>query len=255
MATTLYRGRLSGASCDHGKVHPLTRAFVDAYPQYVESAVERRGWSDTGDLAAAVTEGAAWLESELESLLARPFDRQTRSPLEIFQEAMRFPTRALSEAGAPAVARDEVEAVALPGDLYGLAPASSQVLGEDAWRAHLTWGAEKAAWVRKPVVVLVSRSLLDGSKIEWAVDSTGCRLQRFARLPDDPGRPLAVLVDLEHPDADDAIRLWAGVSRVVAFGPHVDDVAMVRARSLGADEALARSRFFATLPDLLPRVV
>jgi len=42
---------------------------------------------------------------------------------------------------------------------------------------------------------------------------------------------------------------------VVAFGPHVDDLALVRAGALGADRALPRSRFFKGIADLLPRRV
>jgi hypothetical protein len=42
---------------------------------------------------------------------------------------------------------------------------------------------------------------------------------------------------------------------VIGFGPHVDEFAMVRARSLGATAALARSRFFRDLAELLPPFV
>ena len=41
--------------------------------------------------------------------------------------------------------RDEVTVNALPGDRYGLAPASSRELGDEVWEAHLRWGAAKAA--------------------------------------------------------------------------------------------------------------
>jgi hypothetical protein len=58
---------------------------------------------------------------------------------------MRFPTRALAEAGTPPVRRDPAAVAALPGDLYDLAPASSRPLGDAAWEAHMAWGAAKAA--------------------------------------------------------------------------------------------------------------
>jgi hypothetical protein len=59
---------------------------------------------------------------------------------------MSFPTAYLLEQGCEPVTRDPVAVNALPGDVFDLAPASSAVLGEDVWRAHLQWGAEKAAY-------------------------------------------------------------------------------------------------------------
>lgn len=86
--------------------------------------------------------------SELTALLARPFSQQPRGPLEVVQEAMRFPTSSLQQAGVPPADRDEVAVNALPGDVYDLAPASSRDLGEEAWVAHLRWGARKAQALR-----------------------------------------------------------------------------------------------------------
>jgi hypothetical protein len=40
------------------------------------------------------------------------------------------------------------------------------------------------------------------------------------------------------------VRAVAPLARIVAFGPHVDADALARARSDGADIALARSQFF-----------
>jgi hypothetical protein len=71
-----------------------------------------------------------------------------------------------------------------------------------------------------------------------------------------PERPVVVFVDLEHPDADEAVRSASGQpGRVVAYGPHVDDIAMVRAQALGADEAMPRSRFFRDPSAHFPTVV
>ena len=46
----------------------------------------------------------------------------------------------------------------------------------------------------------------------------------------------------------------AGI-RIVAYGPHVDDIAMARARSLGAKDVVPRSRLFGKLVDWLPRAL
>lgn len=61
-----------------------------------------------------------------------------------------------------------------------------------------------------------------------------------------------VLVDLEHPEAFEAIPLAvaAGV-RVVGFYPHVQAELKQRALAAGASAALARSAFVEKLPHLL----
>ena len=54
-----------------------------------------------------------------------------------------------------------------------------------------------------------------------------------------------VVVDLaRYATAVGSLRLAAPDARIVAYGPHVDDEAMARARSDGADVVVPRSRFF-----------
>lgn len=126
----------------------LAAAFVAAYRPHVMRLVAERGWDPVEGLAASLYDGERWLRVELETLLALPFAEQTRGPLEVFQEAVRFPTEALVASGVPPAPRDVVAEHALPGDFYDLAPASSRDLGEQVWVAHLTWGARKAAALR-----------------------------------------------------------------------------------------------------------
>ena len=124
--------------------------------------------------------------TELGSLLRLPFREQRRSPLEVFQEAMRFPTAALDAAGTPPVSRDPAQETALPGDHHDLAPASSQALGEEdrlqdgarrqslrgATHHRLGGAAEYTGWSHRPTVVAVNR----GVRME-ALDASGrCRL-------------------------------------------------------------------------------
>jgi hypothetical protein len=228
----------------------LIDAFVAAYRPYVEARVGLAGWPSVSESIAA---GEEWLSSALFELLSLPFALQRRSPLELFQEAMQFPTEALDRAGVAALPRDEVAAAALPGDMFGLAPASSQDLGEPAWRAHLEWGAAKAASFR-PSALLVSRNLMDRSRIEQQAVSAGYRLEVVGEVPTE-SRWAVGFVDLEHPAADAAIQaLSQAAGRIIAFGPHVDDLAMTRARSLGAHEALPRSRFFKDLGAWFPQL-
>lgn len=128
----------------------LVSALVEAYAPYVRARVARLGLEVPPDLDDAIEQGRRWLETALPDLLGRSFASQDRGPLELFQEALRFPTAELEHAGHQPVPRDELVANALPGDLFDLAPASSNDLGEAAWKAHLAWGAAKAAAMTRP---------------------------------------------------------------------------------------------------------
>lgn len=235
----------------------LAESLVAAYRLHAAGRLAALGIPVPPGWDGALEAGEGWLAGALEELLAMPFARQPRGPLEVFQEAMRFPTAALDAAGAPPADRDPAAIDALPGDRFDLAPASSRDLGEEVWARHLAWGAAKAGALSRPVVVLVSADLLDASRVEAEAAAAGYRCEVWRSLPAEIGRqPAIALVDLVHRQADDAVRsLSAAGVRVIAFGPHVDDLAMVRARSLGAAEALPRSRFFASVRDLLLPVV
>jgi len=128
----------------------LVSSLVAAYAPYVRGRVARLGLEVPAGLDDAIEEGRQWLETALPDLLGRPFARQDRGPLELFQEALRFPTAILEQAGHRPVPRDELVTNALPGDLFDLAPASSNDLGEATWKAHLAWGASKAAAMTRP---------------------------------------------------------------------------------------------------------
>jgi hypothetical protein len=235
----------------------LRDRLVEAYRTYLVAMVESRGVPLDAPVEAAIDRGTAWLAGALHDLLSRPFREQGRGPMELFQEAMRFPTEALAASGLEPPERDPGQVSALPGDLYGLAPASSQELGDEAWRAHLAWGAAKARAMR-PAVGLLSADLIDRSKVEAAAGGGGFRLvvwRRRAAVDLRQERPAVVFVDLAHDDADAVIRdLASSGVRVVGYGPHVDDLALVRARALGAADALPRSAFFRSLEGLLPTV-
>ena len=70
--------------------------------------------------------------------------------------------------------------------------------------------------------------------VEYATDVT-----------DDLGAPDVLVVDLaRYATAVPSLRLAAPKARIVGYGPHVDDEAMARARSDGADVVIPRSRFF-----------
>ncbi|GBD84160.1 hypothetical protein BMS3Abin02_00548 [bacterium BMS3Abin02] len=122
----------------------LIGCLVDGYGPYVWRVLRSRGWGSLDGIDAAIEAGGSWLRDSLETLVATPFPEQRSGPLELFQEAMRFPSDVLASAGLPEPPRDETAVEALPGDIYDLAPVSSQLLGEEVWHAHLAWGAAKA---------------------------------------------------------------------------------------------------------------
>ena len=223
-------------------MHPASRTLRDllvaAYRPYVRERMAARGLAPPSGLDEALAAGERHLTEVLDGLLSEPFDRQRRSPLEVFQEAMSHPTEALAEAGAPEVRRDEVEREALPGDRYGLAPASSQSLGEEVWRAHLEWGAAKVAFVTAPTAAVVSHNLMDRSRVEADLERAGWRIAP-------PTAASVVVVDLEVEAALEAVAsAVARGARVVAFGPHVDREALDAALASGAHRAIPRSAFF-----------
>ena len=238
----------------------LHQAFVGGFRPYLKEILDERGLPPVPEAVVAAAE--RWLSEELAGLLALPYSAQRRSPLEIVQEAMAGPNQALAGAGVRAPLRDPVATAALPGDRFGIAPASSAALGEQAFEAHLAWGIDKARALAPIVtgagrrVVLVSGDLMDRSRIEDAVNGAGLQLTVWA-APVAGAEASAVLafVDLTHPDADRAITaLKQSGARVIAYGPHVDSDAMARAGLLGADTVLARSQLFRSIGDHLPRI-
>lgn len=218
----------------------LHQALVAVYRPYLA------GVADAHDLGSAVDDGEAWLDRSLASLLSQPFVRQKRGPLEVFQEAMRFPTQALVGAGVPAPSREALELDALPGDIYGLAPVSSQDLGETVWTTHLAWGAAKARALT--TVAWFGRDLSDRSKIESAAAGLG---KRVVVIPESLLECGLVVIDLDYPQADDVIGTSTGGGwPTIVYGPHVGRDRLEAAERRGA-RALPRSRFFADLSSVL----
>lgn len=223
----------------------MADAMTTAFRPYLMSRIREHDYPALDDsvLDAAVTT----LEAELSELLAQPARLQRRSPLEVLQGACAGPNQALAESEIEPPARDPMASQALPGDIYDLAPASSSELGETVWQAHLAWGLAKAAEMKQPVAVLLTGNLLDRSRLEPIFGSHGLVLRTTDDLADFEkllaGAPIQVVIDLSHPAAEKAITA-AGDTRVIAFGPHVDEEAMARARMLGADQVLTRSSFF-----------
>ncbi len=89
------------------------------------------------------------------------------------------------------------------------------------------------------VVALVA-DLMDRSRLSAAVPDV-----EFVRdVSETTGSDVVILDLARHADAVAAISRVAPGARIVAYGPHVDDVLLTRARSEGATVVLPRSRFF-----------
>lgn len=133
----------------------LIEALVEALPPYLDDRIKVLGIEAPPGWELVCSEAATRLRAELDDLLSRPFPQQRSGPLEMVQSAVEGPTEALRGSKAAPVERDDVVRSLLPGDVFALAPASSRALGERAWRAHLAWGAAKAAWMtrrRRPMI-------------------------------------------------------------------------------------------------------
>ncbi|MGH9177353.1 MAG: hypothetical protein ACRD0N_02205 [Acidimicrobiales bacterium] len=94
--------------------------------------------------------------------------------------------------------------------------------------------------------------LMDRSKVAGAAGPA--TEVTFVRSPDElagRGADLAV-VDLSRPGALEALSALAEAgARTVGFASHVDRELMEAARAAGCEQVLPRSRFFATLGELL----
>jgi hypothetical protein len=106
----------------------------------------------------------------------------------------------------------------------------------------------------KPPILVLVRDLLFSSKIAATANAVGAKIQLLRdpqQLANQSGATL--IVDLNQPAALDAAAQWkqSTGSRVIGFVSHVDTATIDRARSLGIDEILPRSRFVQVLPDLL----
>jgi hypothetical protein len=97
---------------------------------------------------------------------------------------------------------------------------------------------DRAPAAARPVVAFVP-DLMDQSRIRAAIpDAT------FVRDPAAATGAAVVIVDLARAaDRITAIRA-ATTGRIVAYGSHVDELALAAARDAGADVVMARSRFF-----------
>ncbi len=114
-----------------------------------------------------------------------------------------------------------------------------------------------------PQGLLLTRDLMFTSKITSTAASLGLRIDTVGTLEQLQLRageapPRVVFLDLNCRDFDPGQVVAAlpstGRPRVIAFGSHVDEARLNEARAAGCDDVLPRSKFSATLPELLRQV-
>ncbi|MFM9225032.1 MAG: hypothetical protein ACKOQ1_00115 [Actinomycetota bacterium] len=146
---------MSPAPVDAAPASALLAAVRSAYPEWLRSritAIARASGRDldpvtVGETDRAITRATAWVETELQNLLATDVDAQRANPLQVLRRASRFAADVLESAGVPVPVRDEFEHRAMPEDPYGVGPLAWRDLGEEVHETGIEWGAWKAATV------------------------------------------------------------------------------------------------------------
>ena len=114
-----------------------------------------------------------------------------------------------------------------------------------------------------PHGLLLTRDLMFTSKITGTAAALGLHIETVStvdqlQLRAAEAPPRVVFLDLNCPDFNPSLVVAAlpseGRPRVIAFGSHVDEARLNEARAAGCDDVLPRSKFSATLPELLRRV-
>jgi len=241
----------------HGKTDDLRRTFVEAYPLYVAGLLTKRGIPVDPVIADAVVEGTAVLDALLRALGEMSLPEQRSSPLELFREALRPIDRALELTGVPVGSHGSGARSLAPWDRYGLAPGSSQVLGDAAHEAHMLWGIAKARAMASTLDITLGPAVgLFCSPRERPVlvahaEAAG---YRTVGLPSDDAVAMA-FVSGDQAGADRVIRVAAANTRVVVYGRSIDDLDRVRYASLGVHTVLGTEQFLANVAKHLPPIV
>jgi hypothetical protein len=230
----------------------IRETFVAAYPRYVAEILTDRGVEIDSTIADGIVIGTGVLDGLLASLEARPPGLATRSPLELFREALRPVDRALEVAGVEPPVIDASQRDLLPWDRYALSPGSAQQLGPGAHEAHLHWGIAKAkAHAERPPAGLRCGEA-DAPRILEQLDGLGYRV---IRLPAEEDVFVAVL-DIDGESVDGIIaQLTTTGAHVIVFGDDPNDIQQIRFKALGAAAVLPKQVIFDDLAEHIPIIV
>lgn len=248
----------------------LREAVIAAFPGYIRGHLRQLGVPEDDAVADATAAATVRLETLLVALEGGSL---TESPLEMVRIATESVTAALRDRGVDPVPRDGRSVEIHPDDVYDLYPATSRDLGDDVWRIHMEWGIERARQVAGvmpvspgsggpgavPAAALFGLSEPLRSQVADALRSMGYRpllWRNPAALEAGLARmPRLVIINLEYPGADPAIRRCADTARVVAIGMGIDDFIEAATLAIGAEEVVDSDRILDRLGVLLPRLV
>ena len=101
--------------------------------------------------------------------------------------------------------------------------------------------------MRVPVAGLLTRNLMDRSKLEAGLKASGWKTVTISGPQLSDGLD-TLLVDLEHPSAMKVIK--SADIRCLAYGPHVDRESLQKAQEAGADPTLPRAKLFGNLEEI-----
>lgn len=235
--------------------HVLADAIDQALPAWFQRSLTRYVPHADETYADDIARASAETSSAVRSLLALDIADQTVAPLEILRRAVRFSTSILAGENVAHTNRDDFAKRAFPDDVYDLSPASFADVDQALHEPGLVWGAAKAhvhlrrrreavdpAEPAQHVIVLCT-DLMDRSKIAAALPHASF-VRKVAALREAATPATVALVDLRCIDQPTDLGDLAGT--VIAFGSHVDEEALDRARAAGA-QALPRSIFFKRL--------
>ena len=252
----------------------VTEAFVAAFRPYVERVVEDIGLPASEGVDDAISIGEQWLETELAEMSKTPAHELRHGPLEIFREATRFPTAALEAAGVVPTTRGDAERRALPGDVYGIAPATSRDLGADAFNAHVAWGVERAQGfnidvtprpvapkaMQPPVAAIADadpqlREAITASVKILGYTATAWRNPGEADAAVQKGAVSVAIISADHPAADEMLRICVAKDvPVFVTGESLDDLSQARFTALGAVGVVPTQLFVQQASRLLPKI-
>jgi len=115
-----------------------------------------------------------------------------------------------------------------------------------------------------PDALLISRDLFFASKITGTAAALGFRVVVDGNVTEVLAKAAAssyrcLILDLTTPDlrVSDVLAALPAANRptVIAFGPHVQTARLNEAREAGCDDVFPRSKFSASLPDILTRTL
>lgn len=230
----------------------IRETFVAAYPLYVAEILIDRGIEIDSTIADGIVIGTGVLDGLLALLEAKPPGLATRSPLELFREALRPVDRALEVAAVEPSRVDLSQREVLPWDRYALSPGSAQQLGPAAHEAHFRWGIAKAkAHVDRPTAGLRCGEE-DAPRILEQLNGLGYRV---IRLPAEEDVFVAVL-DIDGESVDTIIsQLTSTGAHVIVFGSDPDDIQQIRFKTLGVAAVLPKRVVLDDLAEHIPTVV